>query len=96
MELIPKVTQPTNCQKICQLTKKCSHWTVDTDDYGCFLVDSPKALEYDDDKISGSKNCAWVLIKISVQLNEKALENKVLYLHKSYEFWGKSSSSTDC
>lgn len=57
LELIPGVSNPGKCQAICELTSACSHWTVDLDDQGCYLVDSPEALEYDDDKISGPKLC---------------------------------------
>ena len=57
LELIPSVTDPKVCQGICELVEDCSHWTLDTDDRGCYLVDSPEALEYSDDKISGPKSC---------------------------------------
>ena len=57
LELIPSVTDPKVCQGICELVEDCTHWTLDTDDRGCYLVDSPEALEYSDDKISGPKSC---------------------------------------
>lgn len=56
-ELIPGVTNPEVCQSLCQLVDACTHWTLDQDDQGCFLVDSPEALEFSDDKISGPKSC---------------------------------------
>jgi len=56
-ELIPGITNPEVCQSLCQLVDSCSHWTLDQDDQGCYLVDSPEALEYSDDKISGPKSC---------------------------------------
>ena len=56
-ELIPNITDPTVCESLCQLVDNCTHWTLDIDDEGCYLVDSPEALEYSDDKISGPKFC---------------------------------------
>jgi len=56
-ELIPGITNPEVCQSLCQLVDACTHWTLDQDDQGCYLVDSPEALEFSDDKISGPKSC---------------------------------------
>ena len=61
-ELIPGITDPTACESLCQLVDSCTHWTLDTDDEGCYLVDSPEALEYSDDKISGPRSCDIKLV----------------------------------
>merc|ERR1711953_36478 len=53
LEMLENVSQPQACQAACQLTAECTHWTLDKDDNGCYLVDSPKALEYSNDKVSG-------------------------------------------
>ena len=53
----PNLLTPAVCQAICQLVNRCEYFTVDTDDHGCYLVDSAAALEYSDDKISGPKSC---------------------------------------
>ena len=55
--LIPNVTDPRQCQAICQLVDGCEYFTVDTDDFGCYLVSGADALEHSSDKISGPKSC---------------------------------------
>ena len=61
-ELIPGITDPAACESLCQLVDSCTHWTLDKVDEGCYLVDSPEALEYSDDKISGPRSCDIKLV----------------------------------
>ena len=61
-ELIPGFIDPAACESLCQLVDSCTHWTLDIDDEGCYLVDSPEALEYSDDKISGPRSCDIKLV----------------------------------
>ena len=55
--MLDGVIDPAACHKICSLIDKCTHWTVDLDDQGCYVVDHPGSLEYSSDKISGPKEC---------------------------------------
>ena len=61
-EPIPGITEPAVCESLCQLVDSCTHWTLDKVDEGCYLVDSPEALEYSDDKISGPRSCDIKLV----------------------------------
>ena len=45
------------CQKIFEISFFCVEITDNNFYKGCYLVDSPEALEYSDDKISGPKSC---------------------------------------
>jgi len=55
-EAIPGVSTPAKCQEICRRTTECVNFTWQ-DGNKCYLVNSPSALEYDDDKVSGSRDC---------------------------------------
>jgi len=57
LEMIEGIVSPNDCQALCQLVDSCTHWTLDVDDDGCYLVSSPIALEHSEDKISGPRDC---------------------------------------
>jgi len=53
---IPGVKTPADCQQICRQSTDCSHFTWQEGDY-CYLVNTDYWLQYDSDKISGSRDC---------------------------------------
>jgi len=53
---IPGVKTPLDCQRICQFTTDCTNFTWQEGNY-CYLVNTPYWLEYDNDKISGDRDC---------------------------------------
>jgi len=55
---IPGVATPADCQTMCRNVKECGFWTWDRDDNNCYLVKSDYWLEYSEDKVSGSRDCA--------------------------------------
>ena len=50
------VKTPLDCQRICQFTTDCTNFTWQEGNY-CYLVNTPYWLEYDNDKISGDRDC---------------------------------------
>ena len=57
-QLILGVKTPFDCQMICKFTTDCTNFTWEDGGY-CHLVNKPDWLEWDDNKISGSRDCHW-------------------------------------
>jgi len=53
---IPGVKSPADCQQICRQTTECKNFSWQEGGY-CYLVNTGYWLEYDNDKISGSRDC---------------------------------------
>ena len=59
IEYIADISSPQECQAACQQESLCHYWTLDTSNEECHLLgeDAPEDGMYDEEYVSGPKNC---------------------------------------